>query len=184
MEQQENQNRNCVNAVSNRDAFAARWNQLLQHATYRRWPSRFKFKMTWLTTAYMLTSRQFFTIAGKLADVLLSRRNVYHNRASYFHDWFALCGYGEWIMPELIISCISIWWQYLWWPMSMIIIGDMFTGKRTCEMARYFGCVIRSAAVIGRKVVWMVDAVQTGDGYSTLTYRFGILSKQSLLQWD
>ncbi len=57
--------------------------------------------MTWLTTAYMLTSTTVVPIAGKLAD-LLGRRNVYITGLVIFMIGSALCGMANG-MTELII---------------------------------------------------------------------------------
>ena len=86
--------------------------------------------MTWLTTAYMLTSTTVVPIAGKLAD-LLGRRNVYIAGLIIFMVGSALCGMANG-MTELII----LWYSRSWWRYYDANGYDYYRryvhGKRTC----------------------------------------------------
>src|SRR6476620_6530769 len=57
--------------------------------------------MTWLTTAYMLTSTTVVPIAGKLAD-LFGRKLIYITGISIFIIGSVLCGVAQ-SMEQLII---------------------------------------------------------------------------------
>ena len=98
--------------------------------------------MTWLTTAYMLTSTTVVPIAGKLAD-LLGRRNVYITGLVIFMIGSALCGMANGMTELIIFRGIQGLGGGIMMPMAMIIM-EICSRKRTCEMARYFWCVIRS----------------------------------------
>lgn len=50
--------------------------------------------MTWLTTAYMLTSTTVVPIAGKLAD-LLGPSDCLCERVGHFYGWFSALRHGE-----------------------------------------------------------------------------------------
>ncbi len=99
--------------------------------------------MTWLTTAYMLTSTTVVPIAGKLAD-LLGRRNVYITGLVIFMVGSALCGMANGMTELIIFRGIQGLGGGIMMPMAMIIIGDMFTGKERAKWQGIFWCVIRS----------------------------------------
>lgn len=115
--------------------------------------------MTWLTTAYMLTSTTVVPIAGKLAD-LLGRRTVYLAGLLIFILSSMLCGLAQ-TMEQLI------WFRALqgigggiMMPMAMIIIGDMFTGKQRAKWQGVFGGIFGLSSVIGPQVGgWIVDSM-------------------------
>ncbi|AEI45165.1 MFS transporter [Paenibacillus mucilaginosus] len=114
--------------------------------------------MTWLTTAYMLSSTTVVPIAGKLAD-LLGRKSVYVTGLLIFMLGSALCGMAQ-NMTQLI------WFRALqgigggvMMPMAMIIVGDIFTGKQRAKWQGVFGAIFGLASVIGPQVGgWIVDA--------------------------
>ncbi|MBP1156719.1 MULTISPECIES: MDR family MFS transporter [unclassified Paenibacillus] len=115
--------------------------------------------MTWLTTAYMLTSTTVVPIAGKLAD-LLGRRAVYVTGLMIFMLGSMLCGLSQ-TMEQLI------WFRALqgigggiMMPMAMIIIGDMFSGKQRAKWQGIFGGIFGLASVLGPQVGgWIVDSM-------------------------
>lgn len=115
--------------------------------------------MTWLSTAYMLSSTTVVPIAGKLAD-LLGRRVVYMTGLIVFIAGSALCGMAQ-NMSELI------WFRTLqgigggvMMPMAMIIIGDLFTGRQRAKWQGVFGGIYGLASVIGPQVGgWIVDSL-------------------------
>ncbi|EMA6343829.1 MDR family MFS transporter [Bacillus cytotoxicus] len=115
--------------------------------------------MTWLTTAYMLTSTTVVPIAGKLAD-LLGRRNVYMTGLVIFMIGSALCGMANGMTELIIFRGIQGLGGGIMMPMAMIIIGDMFTGKERAKWQGIFGALYGLASVIGPQVGgWIVDAV-------------------------
>ncbi|PEY42145.1 MFS transporter [Bacillus cereus] len=115
--------------------------------------------MTWLTTAYMLTSTTVVPIAGKLAD-LLGRRNVYIAGLIIFMVGSALCGMANGMTELIIFRGIQGLGGGIMMPMAMIIIGDMFTGKERAKWQGIFGALYGLASVIGPQVGgWIVDAV-------------------------
>lgn len=115
--------------------------------------------MTWLTTAYMLTSTTVVPIAGKLAD-LLGRRNVYITGLVIFMIGSALCGMANGMTELIIFRGIQGLGGGIMMPMAMIIIGDMFTGKERAKWQGIFGALYGLASVIGPQVGgWIVDAV-------------------------
>ncbi|MBJ8027060.1 MDR family MFS transporter [Bacillus cereus group sp. N21] len=115
--------------------------------------------MTWLTTAYMLTSTTVVPIAGKLAD-LLGRRNVYITGLIIFMVGSALCGMANGMTELIIFRGIQGLGGGIMMPMAMIIIGDMFTGKERAKWQGIFGALYGLASVIGPQVGgWIVDAV-------------------------
>ena len=115
--------------------------------------------MTWLTTAYMLTSTTVVPIAGKLAD-LLGRRNVYIAGLIIFMAGSALCGMANGMTELIIFRGIQGLGGGIMMPMAMIIIGDMFTGKERAKWQGIFGALYGLASVIGPQVGgWIVDAV-------------------------
>ncbi|WAH38691.1 MDR family MFS transporter [Alicyclobacillus dauci] len=114
--------------------------------------------MTWLTTAYMLTSTTVVPIAGKLAD-LLGRKAVYVTGIVVFMIGSVLCGLAQ-NMTELI------WFRGfqgigggIMMPMAMIIIGDLFTGKQRGKWQGVFGAIFGLASILGPQLGgWIVDA--------------------------
>jgi EmrB/QacA subfamily drug resistance transporter len=115
--------------------------------------------MTWLTTAYMLTSTTIVPIAGKLAD-LLGRKVVYLTGLLIFMVGSALCGMAN-DMTQLI------WFRGfqgigggIMMPMAMIIIGDLFSGKQRAKWQGVFGAIFGLSSVVGPQIGgWIVDAL-------------------------
>ncbi len=81
--------------------------------------------MTWLTTAYMLTSTTIVPIAGKLAD-LLGRKSVYVSGLIIFMVGSALCGMSQTIEQLIFFRALQGLGGGIMMPMAMIIIGDIF----------------------------------------------------------
>lgn len=114
--------------------------------------------MTWLTTAYMLSSTSVVPIAGKLAD-LLGRKVIYMTGLIVFMLGSILCGMAD-TMEQLI------WFRALqgigggiMMPMAMIIIGDIFTGEQRAKWQGVFGAIFGLSSIIGPQVGgWIVDS--------------------------
>lgn len=115
--------------------------------------------MTWLTTAYLLTSTTVVPIAGKLAD-LLGRRTMYMTGLIVFMVGSALCGMATSMTQLIIFRGIQGLGGGIMMPMAMIIIGDMFTGKERAKWQGIFGAIYGLASVIGPQVGgWIVDSM-------------------------
>ncbi|MDQ0200382.1 MDR family MFS transporter [Neobacillus ginsengisoli] len=116
-------------------------------------------KMTWLTTAYMLTSTTVVPIAGKLAD-LLGRRAVYVTGLIIFMGASALCGLATNMTELIIFRGVQGIGGGVMMPMAMIVIGDLFTGKERAKFQGVFGGIYGLASVIGPQIGgWIVDSL-------------------------
>lgn len=114
--------------------------------------------MTWLTTAYMLTSTTVVPIAGKLAD-LIGRKSVYVVGIIIFLIGSALCGMADSMTQLIVFRGIQGLGGGVMMPMAMIIIGDIFTGAERAKWQGVFGAVFGLSAVIGPQIGgWIVDA--------------------------
>ena len=115
--------------------------------------------MTWLTTAYLLTSTTVVPIAGKLAD-LLGRRSVYIAGLIIFMAASALCGIANNMTELIIYRGIQGIGGGVMMPMAMIVIGDMFTGKERAKFQGVFGGIYGLASIIGPQIGgWIVDSL-------------------------
>ena len=115
--------------------------------------------MTWLTTAYLLTSTTVVPIAGKLAD-LLGRKSVYIAGLVIFMAASALCGIANNMTELIIYRGIQGIGGGVMMPMAMIVIGDMFTGKERAKFQGVFGGIYGLASVIGPQIGgWIVDSL-------------------------
>ncbi|KZM58330.1 MFS transporter [Geobacillus stearothermophilus] len=107
--------------------------------------------MTWLTTAYMLTSTAVVPIAGKLADVL-GRRIVYVSGLIIFMAGSALCGMANDMTQLIIYRGIQGIGGGIMMPMAMIVVGDVFTGKERAKWQGVFGGLYGLASVLGPQI--------------------------------
>ncbi|MEG7282592.1 multidrug efflux MFS transporter MdtP [Bacillus sp. 0909A] len=115
--------------------------------------------MTWLTTAYLLTSTTVVPIAGKLAD-LLGRRIVYVSGLLIFMAASALCGMANNMTELIIFRGLQGIGGGIMMPMAMIVIGDLFTGKQRAKFQGVFGAIYGLASVIGPQIGgWIVDSL-------------------------
>ncbi|NRD79976.1 MFS transporter [Bacillus sp. BRMEA1] len=115
--------------------------------------------MTWLTTAYLLTSTAVVPIAGKLAD-LLGRKSVYVAGLIIFMGASALCGMANNMTELIIYRGIQGIGGGIMMPMAMIVIGDLFTGKERAKFQGVFGAIYGLASVIGPQIGgWIVDSL-------------------------
>lgn len=115
--------------------------------------------MTWLTTAYLLTSTTVVPIAGKLAD-LLGRRMIYVTGLIVFMAGSALCGMADNMTELIIFRGVQGIGGGIMMPMAMIVIGDLFTGKERAKFQGVFGGIYGLASVIGPQIGgWIVDSL-------------------------
>lgn len=113
--------------------------------------------MTWLTTAYMLTSTAVVPIAGKLAD-LIGRKSVYVSGLILFMIGSALSGMADSMTQLIIFRGIQGIGGGVMMPMAMIIIGDIFTGAERAKWQGVFGGIFGLASIIGPQIGgWIVD---------------------------
>ncbi|WP_397538810.1 MDR family MFS transporter [Rummeliibacillus pycnus] len=114
--------------------------------------------MTWLTTAYMLTSTTVVPVAGKLAD-MIGRKSVYVTGIIIFLIGSALCGMANSMTQLIIFRGIQGLGGGVMMPMAMIIIGDIFTGAQRAKWQGVFGAIFGLSSVIGPQIGgWIVDA--------------------------
>ncbi|WP_262363159.1 MDR family MFS transporter [Paenibacillus tuaregi] len=114
--------------------------------------------ITWLTTAYLLTSTTVVPLAGKLAD-LFGRRVVYMTGLIIFMAGSALCGMSGNMTQLIIFRAIQGLGGGIMMPMAMIIIGDLFTGKERAKWQGIFGALYGLSSVLGPQIGgWIVDA--------------------------
>ncbi|HWI49572.1 MAG TPA: MFS transporter, partial [Rummeliibacillus sp.] len=114
--------------------------------------------MTWLTTAYMLTSTTVVPVTGKLAD-LIGRKSVYVTGIIIFLIGSALCGMAQSMTQLIIFRGIQGLGGGVMMPMAMIIIGDIFTGAQRAKWQGVFGAIFGLSSVIGPQIGgWIVDA--------------------------
>ncbi|OIK09471.1 MDR family MFS transporter [Bacillus sp. MUM 13] len=115
--------------------------------------------MTWLTTAYMLTSTTIVPIAGKLAD-LLGRKTVYVTGLIIFMAGSVFCGLANDMTELIIFRGVQGIGGGIMMPMAMIVIGDLFTGKERAKFQGVFGGIYGLASVIGPQIGgWIVDSL-------------------------
>jgi EmrB/QacA subfamily drug resistance transporter len=115
--------------------------------------------MTWLTTAYMLTSTTVVPIAGKLAD-LIGRRVIYVTGLIIFMGGSVLCGMTDSMNQLIIFRGLQGIGGGIMMPMAMIIVGDLFTGKERAKWQGIFGGLYGLASVVGPQIGgWIVDSL-------------------------
>lgn len=114
--------------------------------------------MTWLTTAYMLSSTTVVPIAGKMAD-LIGRKTVYVTGLIIFMLGSPLCGMAQSMTQLIFFRAVQGIGGGVMMPMAMIIIGDIFTGEQRAKWQGVFGAVFGLSSIIGPQVGgWIVDA--------------------------
>lgn len=107
--------------------------------------------MTWVTTAYMLSSTTIVPIAGKLAD-LFGRRMIYIIGIIIFMVGSALCGLSQNMTELIIFRGIQGIGGGIMMPMSMTIIGDIFPPDKRGKMQGIMGGVFGLSSVVGPSI--------------------------------
>ncbi|MHB8158680.1 MAG: MDR family MFS transporter, partial [Desulfocucumaceae bacterium] len=116
-------------------------------------------RITWVTTAYMLSATSVVLIAGKLADIL-GRKVVYVTGIILFIIGSALCGTSDTMNQLILYRGLQGIGGGIMMPMAMIIIGDIFTGAQRAKWQGAFGGIFGLASVIGPQVGgWVVDSL-------------------------
>lgn len=115
--------------------------------------------ITWLTTAYMLSSTTVVPVAGKLAD-LLGRKSVYITGLLIFMAGSVLCGMAQTMNELILFRALQGIGGGIMMPMAMIIIGDVFTGEQRAKWQGVFGAVFALSSIIGPQIGgWIVDSL-------------------------
>ncbi len=113
--------------------------------------------LTWVTTAYLLTSTTVVPIAGKLGD-LFGRRSIYIIGISLFMIGSALCGTSQNMTQLIIFRGIQGLGGGILIPFAMIVIGDIFPPHQRGKWQGVIGAVFGFSSIIGPTVGgWIVD---------------------------
>jgi EmrB/QacA subfamily drug resistance transporter len=113
--------------------------------------------LTWITTAYLLSSTSVVPIAGKLAD-LFGRRSIYLIGMIIFMIGSALCGVADSMTKLAIFRGIQGIGGGMLMPLAMTIIGDITTGETRAKFQGMFMAVFGLSSVFGPQLGgWMVD---------------------------
>ncbi len=113
--------------------------------------------MTWVTTAYMLSSTTIVPIAGKLAD-LYGRRIVYISGIFIFMLGSALCGISQNMTELIVFRGLQGIGGGILMPMAMIIVGDIFSLEERGKWQGLMGAMFGLSSIIGPAIGgWIVD---------------------------
>jgi EmrB/QacA subfamily drug resistance transporter len=113
--------------------------------------------MTWVTTAYMLTSTTVVPIAGKLSD-LYGRRIIYVTGLVVFMLGSALCGFSQNMTQLILFRGLQGVGGGIMIPLSMTIIGDIFPPEQRGKWQGVLGAVFALSSVVGPSIGgWIVD---------------------------
>lgn len=113
--------------------------------------------MTWVTTAYMLTSTIVVPIAGKLAD-LYGRRVVYVTGIAIFMIGSVLCGTSYSMTQLIIYRGLQGIGGGIMMPLAMTIVGDLFPPEKRGKWQGIIGAVFGLSSIVGPAIGgWIVD---------------------------
>lgn len=145
--------------------------------------------MTWVTTAYMLTSTTVVPIAGKLADIC-GRRVVYIVGLLIFMIGSALCGTSINMLQLIIYRALQGIGGGIMMPLAMTIVGDIFPPEERGKWQGLMGALFGLSSVIGPTIGgWIVDFSSWNWVFyinlpigilATITIYFGLQGEKSL----
>ncbi|HEY8485970.1 MAG TPA: MDR family MFS transporter [Limnochordales bacterium] len=105
-------------------------------------------RLTWLVTAYLLTSTSTVPLYGKLAD-LFGRRRVFAVGASIFLLGSALCGQARSMEQLIVFRGLQGLGAGAILPVVQTIIGDLFTPAERARTQAWFSSVWGISALTG-----------------------------------
>ncbi|GAV22731.1 MDR family MFS transporter [Carboxydothermus pertinax] len=113
--------------------------------------------LSWVTTAYMLSSTSFVPIAGKLADIY-GRRIMYVSGLGLFMLGSALCGTSENMTQLIIYRGLQGIGGGILMPMAMTIVGDIFPPDKRGKWQGVMGALFGLSSIVGPSLGgWIVD---------------------------
>lgn len=113
--------------------------------------------MTWVTTAYMLSSTTIVPIAGKLAD-LYGRRIVYVTGIIIFMVGSALCGTSKDMTQLILFRGLQGIGGGIMMPLAMTIVGDIFPPEQRGKWQGAMGALFGLSSIVGPTIGgWIVD---------------------------
>lgn len=104
--------------------------------------------LTWLVTAYLLTSTATVPVYGKLAD-LFGRKRTFTVGAVIFLVGSALCGQAGSMVELIVFRGLQGLGAGAILPVVQTIIGDIFSPTERAKMQGYFSSVWGVSALIG-----------------------------------
>ncbi len=104
--------------------------------------------LTWLVTAYMLTSTATVPVYGKLAD-LFGRKTTFTIGAVIFVGGSALCGLAPSMGMLIFFRALQGLGAGAIQPVVQTILGDIFTPAERAKMQAWFSAVWGFSALIG-----------------------------------
>lgn len=113
--------------------------------------------MTWVTTAYMLTSTTVVPIAGKLSDQY-GRRSIYVGGMLLFMAGSALCGISANMTQLILFRGLQGIGGGIMMPIAMTIVGDIFPPEQRGKWQGAIGALFAFSSIIGPAIGgWIVD---------------------------
>jgi EmrB/QacA subfamily drug resistance transporter len=105
-------------------------------------------QLSWIVTAYLLTSTATVPLYGKLSD-LYGRRNLFVVAISIFLLGSALCGLAQSMTQLTIFRAVQGLGAGGLFPLTMTAIGDLFSPRERGRYQAYIGSVWAMASVAG-----------------------------------